>query len=59
MKKFLVKLVQILFLPTLIFGGMYLAKLCEIVFSKVPDRILVPSLIILFLVEIYEILKRI
>ena len=49
------KLVQILFLPTLIIGSMYLAKLCEIIFAKVP----IPVLILVFLIIIYKILKEV
>ena len=49
------KLVQILFLPTLIIGAMYLAKLCEIIFAKVP----IPVLILGFLIIIYKILKEV
>ena len=42
----------------MIFGAMYLAKFFEIIFSKIPDNISIPLLIILFVILIYEILKR-
>lgn len=49
------KLVQVLFLPTLIFGSMYLAKLFEIIFVNVSPVIM----ILLVLVIIYKIIEEV
>ena len=49
------KLVQVLFLPTLIFGGMYLAKLFEIIFANVSPVIM----FLIFLVIIYKIIEEV
>lgn len=49
------KLVQFLFLPTLVFGGMYLEKLLEIIFANVSPVIM----FLIFLLIIYKIIEEV
>lgn len=55
MKKFIKELILATIPFILIFGAMYLAKLCELLFNNVP----IPILILGFLIIIYKILKEV
>lgn len=55
MKKFIKELILSTIPFILIFGAMYLAKLCELLFNNVP----IPILILGFLIIIYKILKEV
>ena len=55
MKKFIKELIISTIPFILIFGAMYLAKLCELILINVP----IPILILGFLIIIYKILKEV